>query len=244
MQGSSREKVLIVGAGGLGREAHQYALSTLDGEVFEIVGYLDDAPERLGGQGITLALPVVGDVHSHAPAPEYRYLMAIGDSETRSRVTQELLAKGAAFLTIIHPMSYVATSAKIGLGCIVAPFATVGAGAILEPFTHLHFYASSAHDTRVGPFASLSPYAVANGQSSIGECAFLGTRAIVNPVKKVGAHAKVTAGSVVYRDVPARSIADGNPAKSRPLLSFGNHSGGPASEEGSSNVQSDSAVGP
>lgn len=218
MQGSSREKVLIVGAGGLGREVHQYALDTLNEDAFEILGYLDDSPGRLERQGVTLALPVVGDVHSHAPTAEYQYLMAIGDPATRSRVTQEMLAKGATFLTVTHPMSYVAASAKVGTGCIIAPFATIGAGATLEPFTHLHFYASAAHDTRIGPFASLSPYAVANGQSSIGECVFLGTRATVNPSKKVGAFAKVTAGSVVYRDVPPDSIADGNPAKSRPLI--------------------------
>lgn len=218
MQGGSREKVLIVGAGGLGREVHQYALDTLDEYAFEILGYLDDAPDRLGRQSVTLALPVVGGVRSHAPLPNHRYLMAIGDPGTRARVTKELLSKGATFLTITHPLSYVATSAKVGDGCIIAPFATVGAGAILEPFCQIHFYASAAHDTHVGPFASLSPYAVANGQSSIGECVFLGTRATINPAKKVGAYAKVTAGSVVYRDVPERSIADGNPAKPRPLL--------------------------
>lgn len=209
-------KVLIVGAGGLGREVHQYALETIDENSFELFGYLDDSPERPTQQGATLALPVVGDVHFHEPKPEHRYIMAIGDPVTRSNVTQTLLAKGATFMALIHPLSYIASSAKVGDGCIVAPFATLGAGAVLEPFTHLHFYASCAHDTRVGPFASFSPYAVANGQSSIGECVFLGTRATVNPAKKVGAFAKVTAGSVVYRDIPADSIADGNPAKARP----------------------------
>lgn len=227
MRGDSRVKVLIIGAGGLGREVHQYAVDTLNEGAFEIIGYLDDSAEGFERSGQTL--PVLGDVQSHVPTAEYRYLMAIGDPTVRSRVTQELLSRGAAFLAITHPMSYVAASAKIGAGCIVAPFATVGAGAIIKPFTHLHFYASAAHDTNVGPFASLSPYAVANGQSSIGECAFLGTRATINPAKKVGASAKVTAGSVVYRDVPPGSIADGNPAKTRPLIRADK---GPSSPEG------------
>jgi len=221
VQPASRQKVLIVGAGGLGREVRQYAVDALGDDDYELVGHLDDAPERVLAQGATLVLPIVGGVHDHVPQPDIHYLMAIGDPETRGEVANALLARGAVFRTIIHPLAYVARSATIGTGCIIAPFATVGAGAVLEPFCHLHFYASSAHDSHVGPFASLSPYAVANGQSAIGEGAFLGTHATVNPTKRVGAFAKVTAGSVVYRDVPERSIADGNPARSRPLFRFG-----------------------
>lgn len=217
---SSRKRVFIVGAGGLGREARQYAADTLDHGLFEVIGFLDDAyltPER-GHNG--LAAPVLGAIQSHVPEPDDRYLMAIGDPVVRAKAARDLMSKGATFLTIIHPLAYVASSASIGDGCIVAPFATIGAGARLEPFTHAHFYASSAHDSVVGPFASLSPYAVVNGQAIVGECGFLGTHAIVNPTKRVGAFAKVTAGSVVYRDVPDNSIADGNPAKSRPQLGF------------------------
>lgn len=225
MQVSSRQKVLIVGAGGLGREVQQYAVDALGSDHFELIGHLDDAPEHVLAQGVTLALPIVGDIRTHTPDPQLRYLMAIGDPATRATVTGEFLKHDANFLTIIHPLSYVATSAIIGTGCIIAPFATVGAGARVLPFSHLHFYASSAHDTSVGPFASLSPYAVANGQSIIEKGAFLGSHATVNPTKKVGEFAKVTAGSVVYRDVPEKSIADGNPAKSRPIFRFDGNSG-------------------
>lgn len=220
MQEKEPRPVLVIGAGGLGREVLQYALESLSGNEFTVLGYLDDQPERLRVQGIALQLPVLGDIKSHEPDPKYAYIMALGEPTIRANVTKRFLAQGAHFLTITHPLSYVSPTATVGRGCVIAPFATLGAGAVLLEFTHVHFYASSAHDTSVGPFASLSPYSVVNGQAAVGECVFLGTHATVNPTKKVGAFAKVTAGSIVYRDVPERSIADGNPAKSRPLLQF------------------------
>lgn len=221
MERSSPRPVLIVGAGGLGREALQYALESLSATDFQVEGYLDDAPERIDRKGLVLKRPIVGGVKDHAPRSDAAYIMALGEPTSRAAVTRRFLEQGAEFLTVIHPLAYVSPTAVIERGCIVAPYATVGSGALVKEFSHLHFYASSAHDTRIGPFASLSPYSVANGESVLGECVFLGTHATVNPTKRVGASAKVTAGSIVYRDVPESSIADGNPAKSRPLLKFG-----------------------
>lgn len=220
MNSTTRRRVFIVGAGGLGREAFQYTHDSLDESIYEIIGHLDDDPSRAGREGVKLAIPVIGSVSSHDPDPNDLYVMAIGEPSVREKLAAEFKRKGGSFLTVVHPLAYIASNATIGEGCIVAPFATVGAGAAIGAFTHLHFYSSAAHDTRIGRSVSLSPYAAVNGQAVIGECVFLGTHATVNPTKRVGDYSKVTAGSVVYRDVPKGSIADGNPARSRPLLGF------------------------
>ena len=47
----------------------------------------------------------------------------------------------------------------------------------------------------------------------VGADAFVGVRAVVLPGVNIGAGAVVGAGSVVTRDVPARSIAAGNPCR-------------------------------
>lgn len=211
-------RLIVVGAGGLGREVREYARDVF-GDGFEFAGFLDDRPPPPGTPEHERAQPVLGPIREHRPSSDERFLMAIGEPSARMALVAHLQGLGAVFETLVHPRAHVASNATIGLGSLVAPFATVGAGAQVGKFAHLHFYASAAHDTVIGDHASLSPYSVANGQAVIGVGGFLGTRATVNPTKRVGAYAKVTAGSVVYQDVPDHAIAFGNPAKSRQQMS-------------------------
>jgi len=208
-----REEVVIIGAGGFGRELFQYAR---DEGSLVVRGFLDDrSPEQLQ---LPEGLPLLGSVADYAPAEGELFLLAVGEPAARARVARRLLAQGARFATLIHPRAYVASSATIGAGSVVAPFATVGASAVLGELTQVHFYASVAHDVRVGAFSALSPYSVVNGGGRLGEAVFLGTRATVNPLKEVGDGSKVAAGAVVYQDVPEGSLAAGNPAKARKLM--------------------------
>ncbi len=202
--------LVIIGAGGFGREVLQYSRDA----GLEVKGFVDD--QAVDG-GVT-GLPVLGTIGGYEPAPGDEFLLAIGRPELRLAIGQQLRDRGARFTTLVHPLAYVASSAEIGEGSIIAPFATIGAHAVLGRDVVLTFYASVAHDCVVGNASALSPYSVCNGGGRLGEAAFLGAAAVVNPLRSVGAHARVAAGSVVYRDVPERTLASGNPAKARPLL--------------------------
>jgi len=211
--GPAKREVVIIGAGGFGHELWQYAT---DLENLVVKGFLDD---RDPGEVTTpQQLPVLGRVFEYPVTGTESFLLAVGEPTVRAKIVARFLALGAEFETIVHPKAYVASTATIGAGCIVAPFATVGAFARLGDFTQVHFYASAAHDVVIGRYSALSPYSVVNGGGRLGEAVFLGTRATVNPLKRVGDHAKVAAAAVVYQDVPSWSLAAGNPAKSRPLL--------------------------
>lgn len=211
---------MIVGAGGLGRELSQYAEDTWSKEQFEILGHVDDGDPGGLPDGVLLRFPHLGPIDDWSVSENDRFLLAIGQPTARVAVARRLLDKGAQFVTLVHPLAYVARSATIGRGSVIAPYATVGAGAVIGEFTNLHFYASAAHDTRIGSFVSLSPYAVANGQVHVGDFSFLGTHVTLNPTVRVGSSVRVTSGAVVYRAVPDGMIATGNPAKARKIGSF------------------------
>src|SRR5262249_10568550 len=95
---------------------------------------------------------------------------------------------------------------------------SVGSYAVLAEHVLLVMYAGVAHNVQVGAYSCFSPYAVANGGSIIGEQVFFGSHAIVTPTKRVGSGSKIASGAVVYRNVPDRHLAAGNPAKYFPLL--------------------------
>lgn len=211
------KNIIIVGAGGFGREVWQYVKDSFgDNPDYAIKGFLDDYPERLAG--FSLEDDIIGNTQDYVVQENDCFLIAVGEPAVRQELAERLAAKGAEFLTLIHPRAYVAATAQIGVGCIISPFATVGSFAKLEDHVVLTFYASVGHDAQVGPYSALSPHSVTNGGSVLGQAVFLGTLAVVNPLKQVGCSAKVAAGAVVYRDVPESSLASGNPAKARPLL--------------------------
>jgi sugar O-acyltransferase (sialic acid O-acetyltransferase NeuD family) len=208
---------VIVGAGGFGGEVLQYtrdAIATTPD--VHVRGFLDDRVdvEMRACDG----LPLLGTISSYEPQPEDRFVVAVGDPEVRMRIITHLTSRGASFFRLVHPTAFVASTATIGDGCIVAPFCAVGNAAQIGDHVVLTWYSSVAHDAEVASFAVLSPYSTVNGGASLGEGAFLGTHAAVNPQQGVGCWSKVAAGSVVYRPVPPSHLAMGNPAKSRPLM--------------------------
>jgi sugar O-acyltransferase (sialic acid O-acetyltransferase NeuD family) len=203
----------ILGGGGLGREVAQYALD-LPGAPWRLAGFVEDY-----GPGVRRAPAERGAILlEDAPLRDGDHaLIAVGDPTLRRRLAQRAAASGLRFATIVHPRAYVAAGATVEEGCVVAPFAFVGDGAHLGPHVILNAHASAGHDAQVGAFTVLSPYAVVNGHVVLGEAVLLGTHASVLPRVPVGDGARVAAGSVVTRAVPARALAVGNPAASRVL---------------------------
>jgi sugar O-acyltransferase (sialic acid O-acetyltransferase NeuD family) len=210
--------LIIVGASGFGRELLQYvhdAHKNTDG--VRIKGFLDDDPAVLDSIGKVMGVGIVGDTRSYPIEEDDRFIISLGDPGLRRVLADRLARRGARFVSIVHPTAYVAQSARIGDGCIIGPFANVGSYVQLEDHVLLNLYSAAGHDCRIGAFCVFSPYSVANGGSRLDDSVFLGTHAAVTPNVHVGAGSKIAAGAVVYRDVPAQSLAMGNPAKAFPL---------------------------
>lgn len=207
----SRSLVVAV-AGGFGRELAAYARDA----GFEVTAFLHDI-SRSRIDGIELGAEVRGPAEEYAPVGEELIAVGLGEPAPRRDLADELIARGARLATVVHPTAWVAPTAHIGEGVVIAPFAFVGPGARIGDLSVLNTYASVGHDSVVGRCCVLSPYAVIGGWARVEDEAYLATHAVLTPRKTVGAGSSVSAGSVVFRDVPPASLAMGNPAKSRAL---------------------------
>lgn len=219
--GGTVRRVLVVGAGGFGREVMQYLRDMVSvGEPLEVAGFLDDNPHALSAAA--KCPPIVGSIEAYQPRADEQLVLAVSDPAVRYQMAERLSARGGTFCTVVHPRAYVAESAEIGDGCVLAPFAFVGPGARLGRHVVLNTYASVGHDACIDDLCVFSPYAVVNGNVRLRQQVFLGTHATVILGKTVGSYAKISAGSVATRDVPEGALVVGNPGKSRVLFAKGN----------------------
>ena len=205
------ERLIIVGAGGFGREVLQWARASWPAHQEKIAGFLSDDPRRL--DATSCRLPILADPAAFAPREGDYLLLAIGIPGVRRHVAEDLLARGGKFLTMIHPTAIIGESARIDPGTVICPYAIVSDSAQAGRFTLLNYHSSMAHDSITGDFAVLSPYATLGGGATAADDSFLGLHAALGPGVSLGARAKLAAQSALLHDAPADALAFGVPAR-------------------------------
>jgi sugar O-acyltransferase (sialic acid O-acetyltransferase NeuD family) len=213
---SDCRSIVIVGAGGFGREVLQWARDAWPDRASLISGFLSDDPRRL--DGFSNGAGILSTVADYHPAAGEYLLLGIGVPYSRRRVAEYLRAREARFLTLLHPQAVVAASAEIGEGSIICPFAVVSDSAVLGRFVLVNYHASFGHDAAAGEYAVLSPYATLGGGARVDDEVFLGLHASVGPGIAVGARSKVSANSCVLAATPADSLVYGVPGRVVPRV--------------------------
>ena len=213
---SSISRILIVGAGGFGREVLQWARDAWPEHASRIAGFLSAERDRLTCHEGSLA--ILADPDRYEPQAGDALLLAIGIPIVRRQVAESLTSRGATFLTLVHPTAIVVPTAAIGEGSIICPYAIVSDSARVGAFVLMNYHSSLGHDASAGDYAVLSPYATLGGNAHIGDDVFMGLHASVGPGRRVGACSKVSANSCALSDAPAESIIYGAPGRVGPLI--------------------------
>jgi sugar O-acyltransferase (sialic acid O-acetyltransferase NeuD family) len=212
--GGGDTRVVLVGAGAQAK----YACETFALRGVEVVGVVSLA------QGDEVAWPqaygcrvLAADeaLREALEAAATHAVICVADAAEKARWWARAEAAGLAPLSALHPRAVVATTARVGPGCIV------NAGAVIQPFAvigrgvMIHANVTVEHDARVEDFANLAPGVSVAGWAHIEEAATLFTGAVVIPRVRVGRGAVVGAGAAVISDLPPGSVAVGVPARAR-----------------------------
>jgi len=132
----------------------------------------------------------------------------------RDSATREAMAHGFKIApALIDPTAILASSTEVGIGSYINAGTVIGAETRIAEHVIVNRSSSIGHHAEIGSMASIGPAAVLAGQVRIGVGALIGAGAIVLPKIEIGAGCVIAAGAVVTNDIPAKSIAAGNPAK-------------------------------
>jgi sugar O-acyltransferase (sialic acid O-acetyltransferase NeuD family) len=206
------ERLILVGCGAFARELINWVDDLVElNRSIPVTGFLDENPDAL--IGYSHKIPCLGTIDSYIAMPSDRLLMAIGDPEAKKKIYIYLKTKGASFAQLIHPSAVVARTAKLGEGVVVCPQAFISADALVGDLCAINGNASVGHDVKLGRFSTLSSHVDLTGWVQVDECAFFGSGARVLPKVKIGSGARIGAGAVVMRSVPADAVVYAPPAK-------------------------------
>jgi sugar O-acyltransferase (sialic acid O-acetyltransferase NeuD family) len=189
----------VIGAGGHGKVIADILIALGRPPI----AFLDEAPQH----NRVLDIPVIQGLE--LPEPTATVIIAVGDNFVRAKI----VARYSSFGVAIHPSARVSRDAEIGPGSVVMAGAVINPGARIGAHCIINSAACIDHDCLIADFAHVAPGATLGGNVQVGSGSFVGLGANVIHGIVIGEHTVVGAGSTVIRDIPARVVALGSPAR-------------------------------
>ena len=209
------KKILIVGAGGFGRELLQW-IKDINAEkpTWEIGGFLDDNLQAL--DGVEIDYPVVGTISDWQPKDDEVFALAMGKPQLKRMVVEKLKSRGAHFAAVIHPTALVSPFANYGEGLVMFPYSKLSCNSTVGDFVSI-LTTPIGHDNEIGDYTMISGGCNIVRNVKIGKDVFVAAGVCIaqDVVVKDGAY--IGLGSVVLKDVKAGTKVFGNPARIIPF---------------------------
>ena len=205
------KKLVIIGAGGMGRTVYSNALESIGyGETFIVKGFIDDNLAAL--DGFANYPPIVGTISSYQPQTDDVFVSSIGGASRRACM-EEIIRRGGEFLELIHQTARIYTNAKLGKGNFIGAYTVVGNDAVVGDYNMIQSYTVIGHDAHIGNWNRIDTHVTCVGGIVIEDDVNIHTSAVISHKVVVETGAHVGACSFVFRRVKAGTTVMGNPAK-------------------------------
>ena len=212
------EKLVIIGAGGFGREtAWLTERINRANPTWDLLGFIVDSPATQ--PTVIAGYPVLGDDSwLKSNGGDVCTVCAIGSGKTRKSVIEQLKEKlneqfdHLRFATLIDPGAVFSNSITAGVGCIICAGSILTVDITLGAHVIVNLDCTIGHDAILNDYTTLYPGVHVSGRVHIGECAEIGTGTQIIQGITIGENTIVGAGSVVIKSLPSHCTAVGCPA--------------------------------
>lgn len=210
---SSLKKVVIVGAGGFGREVIEIFkdLNSIS-EEWDVLGFIDDN-KSLWSKEIN-GIPVIGGLDWLIEnRKNVGCVVAVGDPSSKKLIVDKLEQNDVIFYNAIHPSVIKSELVAFGQDVIICAGVILTVNISIGDHVCINLNSTVGHDAIIENHCSIMPNATISGNDNIGECSYIGTGATIIHGIKIGNNSTIGAGAVVVNDIPDDVVAVGVPAK-------------------------------
>jgi acetyltransferase EpsM len=201
---------VIIGQGGHSKVIKEIIFSY---ENFNIVAILDDKYDQNFISDHIFYGPISafkGLIDMYA---DIKFMIAIGNNETRKKITEKLSLDSTFFASLIHPSANVSSSSNIGVGTVIMANSVINADSRIGDHVIINTGAIIEHDNKIGNFSHVSPRGTLTGNVQIGEGVHIGAGATIIPNVYIGDWTVIGAGATVVKSIPSYQTAIGVPAR-------------------------------
>lgn len=202
----------IYGAHGLAREVYIIArkINQIDHRWSEYC-FIDDINEITAVNGVQVYK--FSELIKDRKKSDIEVVIAVGEPSVRDFMYYKVKDAGIGLATLIHPGVYIDETTKIGEGVVIAEGVTITANVEIGDNTYIQPHAVIGHDIKIGRHAVIGSNCQIGGGDCIGERVFMGFLSGTTDHISIGNDSIISAGAIVFKELPEGVIAVGNPAR-------------------------------
>lgn len=203
------KKLLIIGASGHGKVLANIAYES---KKWEEISFLDDDIDKVGSDILNFrVIERTLDIKKYIA--DYEFIVGIGDSNSREKITIYLKNMGARITTLIHPSAIIGLDVEIGQGSVVMPMCVINASSNIGEGCIINTGTTVDHDCKLESFVHLSPGVSLGGNVKIKRNTWVGMGAKVINNINITNDCVIGSGAVVISNLDSPGIYVGVPSR-------------------------------
>lgn len=210
--------LVIIGAGGFGREAldvvHAQNAASASPK-YNLLGIIDSNPSLVNLSRLrAMGVPYLGTEQEWLSADrQAEYLVGIGDPATKKRISGLFDAQGNVAGKAVHPSAAIGSLSQLSEGTVVCGGVQISTNVRLGRHVHVNPNVTIGHDSEIHDFASLNPGSIISGNVRCEANALVGAGAVILQGLIIGHGTTVGAAACVTKSIPPHTVVKGVPAR-------------------------------